>query len=290
VPTVLQGPRQQVKSLVRKAPPSLKRTAARAIWAPVDAFEAVTGRRPADVPPRGLRRYVGAGDYELAASNYSDHLVRIGGLQPHHRVLDVGCGIGRMAGPLTTYLTDGSYEGMDIVPEGIVWANRHLAPMHPRFRFNVCDVYNEYYHRAGKQSAAEFRFPYPDDEFDFVFATSLFTHLMPDAVANYLVEIGRVLKPGGRCLLTFLVIDDVSRAAITDGRGIGPFFPEPHDPPRWWTINLANPEHTIAFEERDVRSMFAAGGLDIVEPIVWGTWSGRPGCDGQDMIVATAAG
>src|SRR5665811_2139884 len=37
------------------------------------------------------------------------------GLAPHHRVLDVGCGIGRIARPLTKHLKDGgSYDGIEI--------------------------------------------------------------------------------------------------------------------------------------------------------------------------------
>ena len=37
-------------------------------------------------------------------------------LSPDHRVLDIGCGTGRMAIPLTSFLSKkGSYEGFDIV-------------------------------------------------------------------------------------------------------------------------------------------------------------------------------
>ena len=45
--------------------------------------------------------------------------------RPGERVLDVGCGIGRMARPLAGYLTgDGSYDGFDVNREGIRWCTR----------------------------------------------------------------------------------------------------------------------------------------------------------------------
>lgn len=283
--------RERVKSLIQVSPPGLKRIVYRAMWAPVDLFETATGQRPDDVPPRGLRRYVGAGDYESARANYMRHLVELGELQPTDRVLDVGCGIGRMAGPLTSYLSEGSYDGIDIVPQGITWANQHIAAKHPRFRFTVCDVFNDYYHRAGTQSAAAFRFPFADDSFDFIFATSLYTHLMPDAAANYLRETGRVLAPGGRCLLTFIVLDDVAFTAIDEGRAAMTWFPDDQqDPPRWWTINPRNPEATIGFAEAQIRAWYDDAGLVIDEPIRYGTWSGRPGLDGQDIIFARSKG
>jgi ubiquinone/menaquinone biosynthesis C-methylase UbiE len=41
-------------------------------------------------------------------------------LRSHHRVLDIGCGIGVMASSLTSFLEpQGSYAGFDIVPVGI---------------------------------------------------------------------------------------------------------------------------------------------------------------------------
>ena len=41
------------------------------------------------------------------------------GLKPEHRVLDIGCGVGRVALPLTRYLTSGTYDGFDIVKRWI---------------------------------------------------------------------------------------------------------------------------------------------------------------------------
>jgi len=47
------------------------------------------------------------------------HLIELGELKPTHTVLDVGCGIGRVAIPLTKFLSEGMYYGFDIVPSAI---------------------------------------------------------------------------------------------------------------------------------------------------------------------------
>jgi SAM-dependent methyltransferase len=281
--------RDRLKTVARSSPPRLKRVVARAVWAPIDLYESVSGRRPDDVPPRGLRRYVGAGSFEGAREAYLHHLTDLGGLRPEDRVLDVGCGIGRMAAPLADHLTTGSYDGIDVVPEGIAWANKHLAPRHPRFRFHLCDVFNSYYNRGGTHSAATYRFPFEDRSFDFIFATSLFTHLMPDEMANYLCEIARVADAGARCFLTFFVLDDTAKELVATGRSSLAFVPDSHDPPRWWTITPRTPEAAIGFDEQVVRRAMADAGLEIVDPIAYGTWSGRDGYEAQDIVLARPA-
>src|SRR5258706_5070853 len=55
-------------------------------------------------------------------------------LKADERVLEVGCGIGRIAIPLTQYLTICSYTGFDIVPRGIEWCQRQVTTMYPNFR------------------------------------------------------------------------------------------------------------------------------------------------------------
>lgn len=47
---------------------------------------------------------------------FLQYFIELGGLKPSDRVLDVGCGIGRLAIPLTQYLdARGGYAGLDIV-------------------------------------------------------------------------------------------------------------------------------------------------------------------------------
>ena len=41
---------------------------------------------------------------------------------------------------------------------------------------------------------------------DVAFLTSVFTHMLPEDVEHYLDELARVLKPGGRTLITWFLL------------------------------------------------------------------------------------
>ena len=71
--------------------------------------------------------------------------------------------------------------------------------------------------------AGEYRFPFPDASFDFVFTVSLFTHLLPAATWQFLTETGRVLRAGGRGLLSAWILDHQ-----IPGQGVQ-FIPYPSD-------------------------------------------------------------
>ena len=104
----------------------------------------------------------------------------------------------------------GRYEGFDIVEEGIAWCSEHISPRYPNFNFVHADIYNARYNPDGRIQSADFVFPYEDESFDFVLATSVFTHMLPGDVEHYLMEIVRVLRPAGRTLITFLLLNDES--------------------------------------------------------------------------------
>src|SRR5208283_4898961 len=125
-------------------------------------------------------------------------LIEPGGLKADDHVLDVGCGIGRVAIPLIRFLNEkGRYEGFDIVPAGIDWCEDKISQRYTNFNFQLCNVYNKVYHPSGWLHADEYTFPHADESFDFVFLSSVFTHVLPAGLENYLSEISRVMKTGG---------------------------------------------------------------------------------------------
>ncbi len=208
------------------------------------------------------------------------------GLQPDEAVLDVGCGSGRMALPLTGYLnSEGRYAGFDISQKAIAWCQEHITSAHPNFQFEVSDIYNSLYNPKGKYQSLDFRFPYPDASFDVVFLTSVFTHMFPPDVEHYLDEISRVLKPGGRCLCTYFLLNDESLAHIAEGKSAHNFQ---HEGPGYRTIHKKRPEEAIGLPETFVRDVYGKFGLAVHEPLHYGSWSGRePRLSFQDIVIAT---
>lgn len=271
--------------LPSKAVYILKAVGRRVRWAPADILEnrRSDGRKR---PPRSLS-FVGAGDFDATGRKFVNHFVELGKLDPSDHVLDVGCGIGRMAIPLTDYLEGGRYEGFDVGRDMIRWCQRNITPEHPNFRFTWAPVFNQKYNPFGSLSASEFQFPYEDDSFDFVFATSLFTHLPADEVRHYLEEVCRVLRPGATCLLTFFVITKHSAAEIAAGRSALAFG---HRAGGGLTVNARRPEEAIAFEEAEIRAMLDDARLTVTEPIHYGRWANTPDAlSFQDLVVASRA-
>jgi SAM-dependent methyltransferase len=242
------------------------------------------GRRRQLVPPRELI-FIGNGDFLRIGREFLGHFRKLGGLQPGHRVLDVGCGIGRMAIPLTKFLSEaGSYEGLDIVPHGIKWCTENLTPRFPRFRFQLADIRNKEYNPDGLVTAAEFRFPFEDGSFDFIFLTSVFTHMLPREVENYLSEIRRVLKPGGTCLITWFLLNPESEGLVKEGRSTLDFV---HPVEGCLTVDPDVPEKAIAYQEAYVMDRYATLGLDMAQPVQRGSWCGRARyVSYQDMCIA----
>lgn len=191
-------------------------------------------------------------------------------LPANGRLLDVGCGCGKIARPLVGYLgAQGGYDGIDITHAAIDWC-RDAYRGHPNFRFHLADLQSSRYNAGGATRASEYRFPFEANSFDVVFLGSVFTHLLPADTAHYLREIGRVLKPGGRCLSTFFVLDTQALANVEAGRTT-PAFPH-----RWGNegcrVELLDvPEAAIAYDEAAVRRMVTEAGL-VVDAINHGEW------------------
>lgn len=126
-------------------------------------------------------------------------------LKPNTKVLEIGCGCARIAQALPD---DIIYEGFDIFEDAIEFCN---TINRPNYTFKWVNLYNTHFNKGGKIEAQDFIFPYENNTFDFIFLTSVFTHVMPEVVEHYLSEIQRVLKPGGDCVFTCYLLKDGNR-------------------------------------------------------------------------------
>jgi ubiquinone/menaquinone biosynthesis C-methylase UbiE len=111
-------------------------------------------------------------------------IVELAGITPGERILDVGCGPGRLAIVAGTVAGPaGETSAIDPAPEMIELARRKAARTGVRVRFEV-----------GVIEAL----PYPADHFDVVLSSLMLHHLPDEVKRRGLAEIHRVLKPGGR--------------------------------------------------------------------------------------------
>jgi len=188
-------------------PPLVKSILKPIYWFIIDTLEVLKGRDKL-IPPKSMI-FVGDGDYKKIGEEFFVYLTELGGLKPTHKILDVGCGIGRMTLPLTRYLSnEGEYYGFDIVKKGIDWCNKNISTIYPNFQFEHANIYNKMYNQGGSIKSTEYKFPYNNEKFDFVFLTSVFTHMFRKDVEQYIKEISRVLKKSGKCLITFFLLNE----------------------------------------------------------------------------------
>lgn len=135
------------------------------------------------------------GDFETVGL-LEFNLLRTLGLEPRHRLIDVGCGSGRLAAHLASFLdrpdasegeARGGYLGTDILPDLLEHAQGLCA--RPDWEFRLTD---------GQ------KIPAPDECADFVCFFSVLTHITHEETWRYVLEAKRVLRPGGLLVCSFL--------------------------------------------------------------------------------------
>jgi len=100
------------------------------------------------------------------------------------RVLDFGCGAGRVVRHALLEDPGGEYWGCDIDSRSVDWMRAHLSP--PLHVFKTEDWPPA---------------PQPDGQFDLIYALSVFTHLL-DSWSAWLLELHRLLAEDGVLIVT----------------------------------------------------------------------------------------
>ena len=169
------------------------------------------------IPPNHLRIRVGVGNrifanqviYLTGPKDFWMHAFHAGLCRLDSTVVDIGCGCGRYAHPLRDYRFKseqftGKYLGIDIDEEMLEWCSRHYDS--ERFSFCRSNHASKAY-RGAANGNSHYRVPLADASADFVFSTSLFTHLLEEQVANYCQESCRILRPGGHMAMACFSLD-----------------------------------------------------------------------------------
>ena len=116
--------------------------------------------------------------------NYLNELRDVGAhIETMDNILEFGVGYARLLRQLFPFKAN--LHGCDVTPETIEWCNRHLSG---RASFNL--------------TRFQPPLPYLDGMFDFIFANSVFTHVQKEDTEAWVVEMHRIIKPGGHLIIT----------------------------------------------------------------------------------------
>ncbi len=101
-----------------------------------------------------------------------------------HRVLDFGCGCGRVIQWLMRHHDHAEFHGVDVDGDAIRWCSQHFPTAH------------------FQTTAPAPPLPYPSEYFDLIHCLSVFTHLNESMQDLWIAELARVLRPGRVLMLT----------------------------------------------------------------------------------------
>lgn len=143
------------------------------------------------------------------------------------RVLDVGCGTGVLLERLAARHDPSSLVGAEPVPEMLARARQRLPG-----EVELCQAWAE-------------ELPFPDADFDVVISCNMFHYIRRPHAA--LAEMRRVLRPGGRLLLTDWCHDFLT-CRICD-----------------WYLRRTDPAHYHTYRAGECRKLLAENGFQVQE-------------------------
>jgi cyclopropane fatty-acyl-phospholipid synthase-like methyltransferase len=179
------------------------------------------------------------------------------------RVLDIGCGQGRLPIGLLRVLGDVNYTGLDIHRDSIEWCRRHIESHHPSCRFFHLDVYNERYNAEGVRLKEGFRFDLQDESADIIYLYSVFSHTTEQDMKTYLQEFSRILSGDGGIFFTTFVEEDVPDVSIN---------------PENYRLEISGPLHVVRYDRRHLFAIVRSFGFTVDD------YSYATEADGQSAI------
>jgi SAM-dependent methyltransferase len=188
----------------------------------LEAYSLDTDRRVGKDPHHAI-----GGLWEEIGRLQFDFMLRRG-MQPSHSMLDFGCGTLRGGRHFIRYLDEGRYTGVDISPKAIEFARELVAREGLAGKSPQLVVTG----RHGLRFA-----DLPGRTFDFVLAQSVFTHLTPELIEEFLAHVGPVLGPTGALYYTYGESAGFERSTLKDFRY-----------PRSWMREVTG-KHGLSFED-----------------------------------------
>lgn len=137
------------------------------------------------------------------------------GLQPHHQMLDIGCGTLRGGRYFIQYLDQDNYYGIDISPKAIAYAQKLVQQegfesKNPHLLLN-------------KQKNLKFE-EFSGKTFDYILAQSVFTHLKPEHIQECFEHIGQIMHDNSAFYFTYFQGEEYRQTGLKGFRHSARFF------------------------------------------------------------------
>ncbi|TNE48697.1 MAG: class I SAM-dependent methyltransferase [Deltaproteobacteria bacterium] len=181
--------------------------------------------------------------YDEAQRNKMEKVVGKLRVEPHHRVLEVGCGWGQLSHLI--------YESSGASVKGIALSREQIE--YARENYPGCEfVYQDY------------RELDPNETFDRIVTVGMVTHVGRNYLNTYLKTLASHLRPGGRLVLHTMMYND--GVFFVDGRTKFPTFPA-----------LVMPNSDAVSHGDLARAAMATGELRVVHSETFGVHYARTG-------------
>lgn len=166
------------------------------------------------------------------------------------RVLDVGCGQGRLPIGILRVIGQIDYTGVDVHEKSIVWCKRYIERHYSSFKFKHLNLYNERYNKHGIRVDENFRFEMEPKCVDVIYLFSVFSHTSEEDMRAYLNEFSRILDEGGRIFFTTFVEENVPNISIN---------------PENYRLKCNGPLHVVRYEKDYLFSLLDETGYSVLE-------------------------
>jgi len=265
------------------------------LYLPLDRQQVLRSRNIRLIPAEKNRR---GGKYSYAEWAYVIgifqtlmflHLDR----RENNMMLDIGCGTGLLAIAAEPFIgPGGKYTGIDVMQEDIDFCRRHFPAANREFIH--FDVANPRY--APAQNSTRSPWPVAEGSIDLLTALSVWTHLDEEDGLFYFKEIHRILKPGGKAIVTFFLLDRTYRESLDrrserEGRfhatsqNLWIFNQPAYGSDAWFHLEWTPvPEDAIAVTEAGLDRLREHAGLEVVARHQ-GNWKEVPGMFFQDVVI-----
>lgn len=217
------------------------------------------------------------------------HLVN----KKNNMILDVGCGAGLLGIASEPFLgQEGKYVGIDVMKKDIDFCRKHYPSAN--FEFIHFDVNNPAY--APAQKDGKLKWPIESESVDLSTALSVWTHLNEEDALFYFKEINRVLKPDGKAIVTFFLLDETYRNSLDiRARQEGRYHMTSQEQwvfdkssyesdawfhPKWVKV----PENAIGVTEAGLDRLASSSGMTLIDHHQ-GNWKEVPGAFFQDVLI-----